>query len=102
MPKQSEDGRIQCRVKITGTYRGSPWEFIDPEDSDGSQFIDADGDPSSFWWTEGNFGCDCNRAKFLPEAWGVEDDCGTLIKMDKIEPIDKELAQYTLELNETL
>ena len=94
-----KDGRIQCRCRIVGSYRGHPFEFVDAEDSDGSQFIQADGDPSTWWWTEGNFGCDCNRSTFLPYAWGVPDDCGHEIKIDRIEPID--YPGPVLELNES-
>ncbi len=92
-----DDGRIQCRVKITGTFRGKPFEYIDPEDSGGSQYIWPDGDPSTFWWTDGNYSCDCNRWRFA----GVEElDCGEEICIDKIEPIDYDAEP--LVLNETI
>lgn len=82
-----EDGRVNCRVKIIGTYKGRPFEYVDPEGV-GSQFICPDGDPSTGWWTDGNMACDCNRSVFLPEEWGVEDVCGHEILIDRIEPID--------------
>jgi hypothetical protein len=91
------DGRIRCRVKITGTFRGRVWEYVDPEDSEGSQFIwpeDEDGnvDPSQFWWSEGNMGCDCNRRSFLPDEMKDEIgeiQCGDLIKIDEIIPVER-------------
>lgn len=99
--KVLEDGRIQCRVRITGTYKGQPFEYVDPEGEDGSQFIQPDGDPSTYWWSEGNFGCDCNRYYLLPEEWGVTDEnCGHMIKIDMIQPIDYDGP--TLHLQESL
>lgn len=96
--KVLDDGRIQCRVKIIGTFCGEPFEFIDPEDSKGSQFIWPDGDPSTYWWTDGNFSCDCNRAQFIGKKIG-DVECGETINIDKIIPIDFEAK--TLELNES-
>lgn len=31
-------------------------------------------DASEFWWTEGNFGCDCNRMLTFERAGGREPD----------------------------
>lgn len=78
------DGRIQCRVRITGTYQGKPFVYEDPKDDEGSQFYDADGEPSTHWWSEGNMSCDCNRSKFVK----VDLDCGDGILIDTIAPID--------------
>lgn len=50
----------QYRVFITRTADGSTrewkpgWECRDQEEAEWN-------DGSEFWWTEGNFGCDCNR-----------------------------------------
>jgi len=53
--------------------------------SDGAQIVDV---PShkprytwadEFWWTEGNMGCDCNRALCWTRAHGepdADDECG--------------------------
>ena len=91
-----QDGRKRCRVKITGTYKGEPWEYTDPPSHPGSQFIWPDGDNSSYWWSEGNMGCDCNRARFA----GVEkEDCGGDICIDSIVPLDPDLP--ALHLNES-
>ena len=95
-----DDGRINCRVKITGTYKGKPFEYIDPEGVEGSQYIWPDGDPSTFWWAEGNMACDCNRSYFLPEEWGVSNECGDEILIDTIVPVDYDGP--SLELNETV
>ncbi len=32
------------------------------------------GDHSVYWWTEGNFGCDCNRDREFKRAGGEEID----------------------------
>ena len=94
--RQLDDGRIQCRVKITGTFRGEPYEYVDPEDHPGSQFIWPDGGSSDWWWSDGNMSCDCNRGEFV----GIEDmECGETINIDMIEPIDYDGP--TLELNDT-
>jgi hypothetical protein len=95
--KRLKDGRVNCRVRITGTFQGEPFEYVDPEGHDGSQYIWPDGDPSTYWWSEGNFSCDCNRAEFV----GVEHmECGETICIDRIEPID--FDGPVLELNETV
>lgn len=94
--KKLNDGRTICRVRITGTFQGKPFRYTDPEDSSGSQYIWPDGDPSTSWWSEGNFSCDCNRSRFV----GIEFmECGETIYIDRIEPID--FDGPTLELNET-
>lgn len=101
------DGRIQCRVKIIGSYRGEKFEYIDPENSDGSQFFSEDGDPSTYWWSEGNYSCDCNRSEFLSEElfgkWeknsGIN-ECGDEILIDEIVPLDYPDGRI-LKLDET-
>ncbi len=94
--KVLEDGSINCRVKITGTFHGKPFEYVDPEGSEGSQYVWPNGDPSTFWWAEGNLSCDCNRARFIGDE---EMKCGNTIHIDEIEPIDYDGP--ILFLNET-
>lgn len=111
--------QTRCRVKITGTFRGRPFEYVDPPDSEGSQFLwleDPDDKVSEYWWTDGNFGCDCNRARFVnfleseyPELFeeksygamgaGVTFRCGHEILIDAIVPLDPALP--ALILNES-
>lgn len=91
--------RVQARCRITGTFRGKPWEYVDPPGAAGAQWIDldyyGDVDPSTYWWSEGNFACDCNREMFLPDDMaenlptGGESRCGELIHIDRIVPIDR-------------
>lgn len=111
-----DDGRIECRVRIRGTFRGEPFEYVDPDGQDvdgdeqhGSQFIWPAGvvsdiengpDPSTWWWSEGNMGCDCNRDYLLPEHMrkllpkrsnSPDEDgclCGHEILIDSIEPVE--------------
>ena len=40
--------------------------------SDDSVWLDDDGIPSCYQWTDGNYGCDCNREIFFERAAGVE------------------------------
>ncbi len=99
-------GRIRCRVRITGTYKGNYWEYIDPPDHPGSQFVippqtgenqTDEWDLSEYWWTDGNMYCDCCRSRFI----GLDLDCSSdEICITKIEPLDKEYP--TLYLNETI
>lgn len=126
--KVLDDGRLQVRVKITGTFRGQPWEYTDPDTREGSQFLwppgshDDYGDDeinarewgnSYYWWASGNLACDCNRAKFLPPEmffalYGVSIEemtlsdfrCGDEILIDEIVPIEGDIRP-ALCLNET-
>ena len=94
--KVLDDGRVNCRVKIIGTFHNQKFEYIDPEGVEGSQYIWPDGDPSTCWWTDGNYSCDCNRAKFV----GLDNmPCGETINLEIIKPID--FDGPTLVLNET-
>ena len=102
--KKLDDGRIRCRVKIVGTYNGKPFEYIDPEDSEGSQFYwppDKDNpeyEPSESWWSVGNMSCDCNRCEYV----GVDLDCGHTIFIDRIKCIeDTDVILPPLILNES-
>jgi hypothetical protein len=95
-----EEGRIVCRVRITGSYKGRPFVYTDPIGSDGSQYIWKSGDPSTYWWKVGNFSCDCNRRQFVPKDWDVPEGCGKNILINKIQPIDYDGP--VLELNEAL
>ena len=116
---QKIDNRITCRVKMTGTFRGIAWEYMDPPDLE-SQYIwlgesgtYAAGDPSDYWWRDGNMSCDCNRECYLPEKMKAmlrrrgpnspheegQDEfivCGEEIKIDLIEPIGKGPSGETL------
>jgi hypothetical protein len=77
------DGRINCRVKITGTYKGERFVYTDPEGVY-SQYYLPDGNPSRFWWEEGNMACDCNRGVFID----ADLDCGNTVCIDTIEPLN--------------
>lgn len=89
------NGIINCRVTITGTYKGKTFTYIDAEGEPGSQFIHAGNDPSTFWWSEGNFACDCNRGQFV----GLDLPCGDAVLIDSIVPLDPSLP--SLFLNES-
>ncbi len=67
---------VAIRNNATGEVRTKlqPFEWEDDEDGGGQLFV----------WTEGNFGCDCNRAMEFArasgaseeEAWATEVECG--------------------------
>ena len=59
---------VHIRRNSDGVVRVHSFSWDD--DSDGSQ---------SFMWSEGNYGCDCNRALFFARAVNEDDpdhDCG--------------------------
>jgi len=82
-----------ARAKFTGTYNGTPFEYVDPENDVGSNNLDGNWE---FFWCEGNFSCDCNRSYLVGE-----DDlpCGDAIRIKRIEPIAPGLFE-TLETGE--
>lgn len=61
---------VQIRRNATGEVRTQrEWQTYDPAE---------EGDtPSDYIWSEGNYGCDCNRHLFFHRAAGVEpeEDC---------------------------
>jgi len=96
-----DDGRINCKVRIEGSYKGENFIYEDEDDQFGSQYIwpaeNCDGDDeqeindnraSRYWWEEGNLGCDCNRCRFLPPHMEHSGDCGHTITINKIIPIE--------------
>jgi len=38
-------------------------------------FMDLDWLPSVYWWTEGNYGCDCNREMVFKDDHDIETNC---------------------------
>lgn len=98
--KKIDNNRVQCRVVIKGEYNGEAFTYTDPEDSDGSQFIWLeDNDPSSYWWNNGNMGCDCNRISFMPKH--LQDlhggECGHTIKLFSVTPIEEGLPELIID-----
>ena len=97
---EEDEFAIKCRAKINGTYKGRPFEYIDPKGK-GCAYYSQSGSPNRFWWEEGNGSCDCNRCWMLPEGLYEADldVCSEDIMIDTIEPIDYD--GETLVLNET-
>lgn len=91
-----KDGRICCRARVQGVYRGKPFDYTEPEGEDGSYYLLPDGDPSTFWWADGNMSCDCNRGRFVGE--NIE-ECGEDILIDTVSPV--EFEGPILRLNES-
>lgn len=59
-------------------------------------FDDGKFDLSESYWTDGNFGCDCNRG--MASGLGENIKCGSEIIISKIESLDPLIP--SLELNE--
>jgi len=90
------DGRVRVMCRITGSYKGEHWEYVDTEYA--SLYVWPEGTEDRlgrFWWTEGNGSCDCNRGQFI----GKELPCGYEVMIDRIVPLDSYYP--ALELNET-
>lgn len=97
------DNQIWCQARIEGTFNGTPFVYEDVGNTESYVFNILKNDPNTFWWTYGNFGCDCNRSRFLSEELKEQidpDECGNKIKIDRIIPIGDETLP-TLELNES-
>lgn len=91
--KKLEDGRVIVRCKIDGEFDGQSFTYEDPYNSDGSQYIWPNGDPSDYWWRSGNMACDCNLYAFLPEEMKKkhDGDCSHRILIRKITPLEGNL-----------
>src|SRR5512139_720810 len=72
---------IRITIRIRRTADGMERVFVDewhPFDAD-SKTIDELQDHIRYQWTDGNFGCDCNRGNFFARAGGeteLDHDCG--------------------------
>ena len=81
---------MKAEVHLRDTRDGRAAVYIDnwPEQFPGGSRPDAES--VEYMWTEGNFGCDCNRLLMLCRALGVEDEeiaCNTgdnVIVLDKL------------------
>ena len=65
--------KVALRNNATGEVRLIPYEYNWGDPDDGTS-----GEASHFLWTEGNYGCDCNRALWFYD-WGPESEdreCG--------------------------
>lgn len=90
--------RICIRVRIEGVFKGVKFIYEDPINAiEGSQYIwvneeDEDKKNSSYWWREGNMGCDCNRYQYLPKHMKelTEQKCGHEITINRIIPLEGE------------
>ena|GEM_PF-6401207 len=94
--------RIQCRARIEGRYDGEDFIYEDAPDADGWYFYwMEDKNPSTFWWSEGNMSCDCNRHNFLPPHLQEKHngECGGQIRLKRIIPLEGENLPV-VELNE--
>jgi hypothetical protein len=81
------------RGRITGTYEGRPFLYVDPPEA-ASVLLDPDGTIDSYWWEEGNMACDCNRGVFV----GRRLDCGETIRLTRVEVLGH--PDVYLELHE--
>lgn len=76
----AEGAWIEVRKNETGEVRRYRDDLYDPSPESASEFL----------WTEGNYACDCNRAKFFaqagaemepnPKEFACSDDAYTVIR----------------------
>jgi len=107
--KRPSTNDVWIRVRIEGIYNGKEFTYTDPIGEDGSTTVreGEDGpDPSTYWWTEGNFSCDCNRWKFLPIELQKErgdrlDECGNEIKFRTLTVIDPPYEGLQINFDES-
>lgn len=66
MPYSVEIREVATGVNVTRAY---PYEWVSKSDPSGEP-----GRGSLFWWTDGNFGCDCNRSMEFWRGNGVSED----------------------------
>lgn len=72
LPQPVNGGRrvavvVEIRCNATGEVREYETDDILRDGAD---------DPGDYLWSEGNYGCDCNRAAFFADAGGEDDiDC---------------------------
>lgn len=80
---------MKIDVSITDTVTGEMVVYHD--DVDYSSVDDA-----RFFWTEGNFGCDCNRKASFERAKGIE----TEMEPDEEYPCSGATNRYTISIHE--
>jgi hypothetical protein len=60
---------VRIRDTATGEERDCPMRF---------DWFKPDGGDDEFWWTEGNFSCDCNRELEFRRAAGEDPDANSV------------------------
>lgn len=63
--------RVLIRCNATGEER---WSFVDWNWFYGASGDEYREDGDRYWWTDGNFGCDCNRHLEFERANGGDPD----------------------------
>lgn len=62
--------------------------LLDPSTGERVQCRLEDDDASAYMWTEGNYGCDCNKRLFMARAQGREEPdpnpCGESIVLESL------------------
>lgn len=98
--RKHECGLVQLRCKIVGYHNDERFEYQDQESSCGSMYVHPDGDPGLFWWSDGNGGCFCNRAKYVGVGGDVPCGSGEVL-IDYIAPIEGVGDYHVLALGES-
>jgi hypothetical protein len=73
------------KVKVTLEHEDNRYSFI----PDKCEYDDLQG--AEFMWTEGNFGCDCNKSLFIQDQCDEsfpDMECGDEIKLIGIEIVE--------------
>lgn len=79
--------KVAIRKNETGEVRIRTIEGLD--------WHKADGGDDMYWWTEGNFGCDCNRELEFERAGGNDPNLGTKCGDERYSVLYAELPDGT-------
>jgi len=92
--------QITAHARVTLAYGGVEYAFDYPHPTDGDSAADVEAG-MRFQWTEGNYGCDCNRIPFIETYCAVELEypegglCGDTVSLVRLEAVyaDGEVTQ---------
>jgi len=80
------------RARMKWRYKDQIGEYTEPDRGPdaGSVWRDEDGKLNFFMWEDGNYSCDCNRARFFGLGGPDEDwPCGDEIEISDLEVVLK-------------
>ena len=83
---------VAARARVSLRYRGTDYAFDYPHETTGSSGADAEAS-LLYQWTDGNFGCDCNRIPFIEDyctadlAAAEDVPCGHEVELKRLDAV---------------